>query len=77
MSDSLYPKNLDLAVRELGRYFGVVGKDDFMNRLVALEDLDVAEKAVTEADILGNHSSAALGKFFLDCSSSNMFSVVW
>jgi len=70
-----YKANLNKATAALGKYFGVLSKDDFLGKLVALENLDVVEATTTPdadkpttAEIISMEPKAAIAEFFLDVS---------
>ncbi len=46
-----YKADLDKATAALGKYFGVLSKDDFLGKLVALENLD--STAIAGPDTFG------------------------
>ncbi len=70
-----YKADLDKATAALGKYFGVLSKDDFLGKLVALENLDSTAIAGPDtlstpstAQILEISPQAAIAKFFLTVS---------
>jgi len=70
-----YKADLDKATAALGKYFGVLSKDDFLGKLTALENLDstaltdpAKPNAPSVQEILEMSPQANIAKFFLTVS---------
>ena len=73
--NSAYKADLDKATSALGKFFGVLSKDDFMGKLIALDNLEAVPGETgtpSTNDILSIDPKAAIAKFFLDVTDGSL-----
>jgi hypothetical protein len=69
-----YKSGLNNATKQLGQYFGVMSKDDFMGKLIAMTTLDVPTGTPpTTKDIQTASVETTIGQIFLDATEGAFF----